>query len=67
MDFVPDESAIKVDQINVDKETLDMLSVLGMSDIPGLIKVDPVAVAIPQIGFDRSGGQVVLVKYGLYD
>ncbi|XWS32736.1 hypothetical protein CRYUN_Cryun22dG0015200 [Craigia yunnanensis] len=56
MDFVPDESAIKVDQIEVDKETLDMLSVLGMADIPGLVKVDPVAVAAPQIGFGRGGG-----------
>ncbi|KAK5802491.1 hypothetical protein PVK06_030086 [Gossypium arboreum] len=55
MDFVPDESAIKVDQIEVDKETLYMLSVLGMSDIPGLVKVDPVAV-VPQIGFGRGGG-----------
>ncbi|KAE8694379.1 40S ribosomal protein S17-1 [Hibiscus syriacus] len=55
MDFVPDESAIKVDQIEVDKETLDMLSVLGMADIPGLVKVDPVAV-VPQIGFGRGGG-----------
>ncbi|KAG9146599.1 hypothetical protein Leryth_014609 [Lithospermum erythrorhizon] len=30
MDFVPDESAIKIDVIDVDKETLDMLSSLGM-------------------------------------
>ena len=56
MDFVPDESAIKVDQIEVDKETLDMLSVFGMADILGFVKVDPVAVAAPQIGFGRSGG-----------
>ncbi|KAE8673083.1 40S ribosomal protein S17-1 [Hibiscus syriacus] len=44
MDFVPDESAIKVDQIEVDRETLDMLLVLGMVDIPGLVKVDLVVV-----------------------
>ena len=56
MDFVPDESAIKVDQIEVDEETLDMLSVFGMADILGFVKVDPVAVAAPQIGFGRSGG-----------
>ncbi|KAE8675060.1 40S ribosomal protein S17-1 [Hibiscus syriacus] len=55
MDFVSDESAIKVDQIEVDKETLDMLLVLGMVDIPGLVKVDPVDV-VPQIGFGRGGG-----------
>ncbi|KAM1316292.1 hypothetical protein ACFX2F_019949 [Malus domestica] len=30
MDFVPNESAIKIDEISVDKETLDMLSALGM-------------------------------------
>lgn len=35
MDFVPDESAIKTDEIKVDKETLDMLAALGMSDISG--------------------------------
>ncbi|CAN6680422.1 unnamed protein product [Malus baccata var. baccata] len=35
MDFVPKESAIKIDKISVDKETLDMLSALGMADMPG--------------------------------
>ncbi|CAN6541570.1 unnamed protein product [Malus baccata var. baccata] len=35
MDFVPNESAIKIDKISVDKETLDMLSALGMADMPG--------------------------------
>ncbi|KAM1029632.1 hypothetical protein FF1_042043 [Malus domestica] len=35
MDFVPKEFAIKIDEISVDKETLDMLSVLGMADMPG--------------------------------
>ncbi|WOL10625.1 40S ribosomal protein S17-like [Canna indica] len=38
MDFVPDESAIKVDQIVVDKETMDMLASLGMTDMPGVEK-----------------------------
>ncbi|XVE86956.1 hypothetical protein DITRI_Ditri18aG0077100 [Diplodiscus trichospermus] len=56
MDFIPDETMIKVDQIKVDEETLDMLSVLGMGDIPRLVKVDPVAAPVPPIGFDRSGG-----------
>ncbi|GAB2216182.1 hypothetical protein Droror1_Dr00023952 [Drosera rotundifolia] len=40
MDFVPDQSAIKTDEIKVDGETLDMLAVLGMSDLPGIVKVD---------------------------
>ncbi|KAM1142220.1 hypothetical protein ACFX19_042780 [Malus domestica] len=35
MDFVPKEFSIKIDKISVDKETLDMLSVLGMADMPG--------------------------------
>ncbi|XVE80648.1 hypothetical protein DITRI_Ditri14bG0155800 [Diplodiscus trichospermus] len=34
MDFVPDESAIKTNEIKVDKETLDMLCALGMADSP---------------------------------
>ncbi|KAM1882727.1 hypothetical protein ACFX13_004181 [Malus domestica] len=34
MDFVPKESAIKIDEISVDKETLDMLSALGMANMP---------------------------------
>ncbi|XP_068651501.1 small ribosomal subunit protein eS17-like [Aristolochia californica] len=38
MDFVPDESAIKVDNIEVDKETMDMLQALGMADLPGVTK-----------------------------
>ncbi|KAL6006632.1 40S ribosomal protein S17 [Asimina triloba] len=38
MDFVPDESAIKTDVIEVDKETIDMLAALGMADLPGVVK-----------------------------
>lgn len=53
MDFVPDESAIKTDEIKVDKETLDMLSALGMSDLPGLTEVEPQPV-IPTQGFGRG-------------
>ncbi|XVE76559.1 hypothetical protein DITRI_Ditri12bG0183000 [Diplodiscus trichospermus] len=56
MDFIPDETTIKVNQIEVDEETLDMLSVLGMGDIPGLVKVDPVAAPIPPISFDSGEG-----------
>ncbi|CAN6552499.1 unnamed protein product [Malus baccata var. baccata] len=44
MNFVPKESAIKINEISIDKETLDMLSALtnfflhalGMADMPGL-------------------------------
>ncbi|KAJ3690148.1 hypothetical protein LUZ61_019312 [Rhynchospora tenuis] len=36
MDFMPDESALKVNQIKVDKETIEMLAVLGMADLPGV-------------------------------
>ncbi|KAI4300592.1 hypothetical protein L6164_033951 [Bauhinia variegata] len=55
MDFVPDVSAIKTEQIEVDKETLDMLSALGMSEIPGLVQVDPTPVQ-PQFGRGGFGG-----------
>ncbi|XP_058731175.1 small ribosomal subunit protein eS17-like [Vicia villosa] len=53
MDFVPDVSAIRTEHIEVDKETLEMLAALGMSEIPGVVQVDPVPVqAIP---FARGG------------
>ncbi|GKV12603.1 hypothetical protein SLEP1_g23725 [Rubroshorea leprosula] len=42
MDFVPDESAIKTDHIKVDKETADMLSALGESELPGLVEEVPI-------------------------
>jgi len=54
MDFVPDVSAIRTDHIEVDKETLDMLAALGMSEIPGVVQVDPVPVQ--QISFGRGAG-----------
>ncbi|XP_047157922.1 40S ribosomal protein S17-like [Vigna umbellata] len=55
MDFVPEVSAIRTDQIEVDKETIDMLAALGMSDVPGVVKVDPVAVQAPP-AFGRGAG-----------
>ncbi|MCD9558545.1 40S ribosomal protein S17 [Datura stramonium] len=57
-DFVPDESAIKTDLIEVDKETLDMLSALGMSDLPGVVKqaTEPQAVAAALPTFGRGAG-----------
>ena len=58
MDFIPEESAIRTDLIECDKETIDMLASLGMGDIPGIVKVDPVpeALAAPGGGFGRGGG-----------
>ncbi|KAF2285032.1 hypothetical protein GH714_036832 [Hevea brasiliensis] len=49
MDFVPEESAIKIDEIKVDKETIDMLAALGMSDIPGLVEFEPQPLVPPQV------------------
>ncbi|GFP92393.1 protein early responsive to dehydration 15 [Phtheirospermum japonicum] len=39
MDFVPEESTIKVDRIEVDQETLDLLESLGMKELPGSSQV----------------------------
>eukprot|EP00252_Welwitschia_mirabilis_P000680 TRINITY_DN10654_c0_g1_i1.p1 TRINITY_DN10654_c0_g1~~TRINITY_DN10654_c0_g1_i1.p1 ORF type:complete len:142 (+),score=30.49 TRINITY_DN10654_c0_g1_i1:218-643(+) len=53
MDFVPEKSAIDVETIEVDKETIDMLASMGMSEIPGVVKQpDPPAGG----GFIRPGG-----------
>ncbi|CAA0818806.1 40S ribosomal protein S17-4 [Striga hermonthica] len=58
MDFVPEESAIKVDHIEVDQETIDLLESLGMKDLPGVVlKVDQVPISVaPQIPYGRGGG-----------
>ncbi|KAF5750557.1 40S ribosomal protein S17-like [Tripterygium wilfordii] len=56
MDFVPDVSAIKTEQIEVDKETIDMLAALGMSDIPGIVQVEPAAAPAAPMGFGRGAG-----------
>ncbi|KAM1349214.1 hypothetical protein PS2_003330 [Malus domestica] len=53
MDFVPEESAIKIDKISVDKETLDMLSTLGMVDMPGVKRIDPKA-HTQNLGYGRG-------------
>ncbi|KAG4982367.1 hypothetical protein JHK87_027116 [Glycine soja] len=63
MDFVPDVSAIRTDQIEVDKETLDMLAALGMSEVPGVVQVDPVAVQAP-LGFGRGAGRRIVWSNG---
>ncbi|KAG2279381.1 hypothetical protein Bca4012_047438 [Brassica carinata] len=67
MDFVPDESAIKTDEIKVDKETLEMLASLGMSDVPGVSVVEPQAVAPafgrpPRRGLHLLGSNVNLKR-----
>ncbi|KAF5729398.1 hypothetical protein HS088_TW21G01563 [Tripterygium wilfordii] len=58
MDFVPDVSAIKTDEIKFDKETLDMLAAIGMSDVPGLVEVEPQAMVAPTaIGRGAASGR----------
>lgn len=50
MDFVPDESAIKTDRIEVDKETIELLASMGMSEMPGIVLKEeqtPLMVAPP--------------------
>ncbi|KAL5707509.1 40S ribosomal protein S17 [Ranunculus cassubicifolius] len=58
MDFVPDESAINVSEIEVDKETMDMLAALGMADLPGVVKQQEAAPAVAAYGGGggRGGG-----------
>ncbi|CAL9156978.1 unnamed protein product [Musa hybrid cultivar] len=55
MDFVPDESAIKVDHIEIDGQTFDMLAALGMADLPGVEK-QAVASAPPAYSSRPVGG-----------
>lgn len=58
MDFVPDESAIKIDRIEVDQETVDLLESLGMKDLPGVVlrEEDGTMGAAPQVSYGRGGG-----------
>lgn len=56
MDFVPDESAIKTDNIEVDKETLEMLAQLGMAELPGVVKQAESAAVAPQPPVYGRGG-----------
>ncbi|KAL3623430.1 40S ribosomal protein S17 [Castilleja foliolosa] len=59
MDFVPEESAIKVDRIEVDQETVDLLESLGMKDLPGVVLREdqgPISVA-PPMNYGRGGGR----------
>uniref|UniRef100_A0A7C9DZY7 40S ribosomal protein S17 n=1 Tax=Opuntia streptacantha TaxID=393608 RepID=A0A7C9DZY7_OPUST len=54
MDFVPDVSAIKTDYIEVDKETIDMLAIMGMSDLPGIAQKAPESAMAPPFGYGRG-------------
>mmetsp|Transcript_22604 Transcript_22604/g.62755 ORF Transcript_22604/g.62755 Transcript_22604/m.62755 type:complete len:85 (+) Transcript_22604:378-632(+) len=36
MDFVPDESAVNTDNIEVDKDTMEMLRSINMGNLPGV-------------------------------
>ncbi|XP_022032051.1 40S ribosomal protein S17 [Helianthus annuus] len=63
MDFVLDESAIKVDRFEVDKETIDLLASLGMSELSGIVLKEDVPVVsggIPggggYVGYGGGGG-----------
>ncbi|KAK8926279.1 40S ribosomal protein S17-4 [Platanthera zijinensis] len=40
MDFVPNESAIKIEEFKVDSDTLEMLTAISMANLPGVEKVD---------------------------
>ncbi|KAL9153580.1 hypothetical protein ABFS82_10G058900 [Erythranthe guttata] len=58
MDFVPDESAIRVDRIEVDQETVDLLESLGMKDLPGVVLREdhgPIGAA-PPVNYGRGSG-----------
>ncbi|KAL3532137.1 hypothetical protein ACH5RR_005658 [Cinchona calisaya] len=59
MDDQPDESAIKTDRIEVDKETIELLATMGMGDLPGIVlKEDqtPLMVA-PNLPYGGAGGR----------
>ncbi|XP_057467632.1 40S ribosomal protein S17-like [Actinidia eriantha] len=58
MDFVPEESAIKIYRIEVDKETIDLLAALGMSEMPGVVlkeEMGAAADAVTPYGGGRGG------------
>ncbi|KAL0911879.1 hypothetical protein M5K25_017810 [Dendrobium thyrsiflorum] len=50
MDFVPEESEIKVEHIEVDSDTLDMLASIGMAELPGVEKMTEPTAAPPFAG-----------------
>nr|DAD46320.1 TPA_asm: hypothetical protein HUJ06_004550 [Nelumbo nucifera] len=53
MDFVPGESAIKTDVIETDKETINILVALGMTDLSSIVnQAEP---ALPPPAFGTQG------------
>ncbi|VFQ58962.1 unnamed protein product [Cuscuta campestris] len=58
MDFVPEQSAINTDFIEVDKDTIDLLTMLGIANLPGVVqKVEETAPApaVPAVTGGRGG------------
>jgi hypothetical protein len=51
MDFIPEESAVNTDAIEVDRDTLDMLKSINMGNLPG--------VTAPQVRMRARGGEPV--------
>lgn len=47
MDFIPDESAINTEAIEVDKDTMDMLRGMNMAGLPGI--------TVQQVGWEEGG------------
>eukprot|EP00271_Cylindrocystis_brebissonii_P014718 TRINITY_DN36196_c0_g1_i1.p1 TRINITY_DN36196_c0_g1~~TRINITY_DN36196_c0_g1_i1.p1 ORF type:complete len:149 (+),score=40.64 TRINITY_DN36196_c0_g1_i1:113-559(+) len=56
MDFVPEESAIKTDVIEVDAVTLEMLKSLNMAQLPGVAAVAPIAGGGAAAGYGQKAG-----------
>ncbi|KAL7092278.1 hypothetical protein ACP275_12G155900 [Erythranthe tilingii] len=57
MDFVPDESAIRVDRIEVDQETVDFLESLGLKDLPDVVlREDQAPIGVAPPNFSRCTG-----------
>ena len=56
MDFVPDQSAINTDVIEVDRDSMEMLRSLGCAQLPGLVLTQPQAQGGNQGGFKQGGG-----------
>ncbi|KAK4432594.1 40S ribosomal protein S17 [Sesamum alatum] len=58
MDFVPDESAIKIDRIEVDQETIDLLETLGMKELPGVVlREDQGPINVAPLNYGRGGAR----------
>ncbi|MFS7976655.1 putative ribosomal protein S17e [Helianthus anomalus] len=56
MDIVLDESAIKFNRIEVDKEAIDLLTSLGMSELPRIVFKEYVPVVSGGIPSGYGGG-----------